>query len=306
MAQYVMPGTRAGDALECRVLDLVDVDSDKWQQYAASQRWPLSWVYAREGRRLLAYERTAVMQTRASFLVSSREAALFRRLAPECAGRVKHFNNGVDYGYFNPDVAADNPFPDGAQALVFTGAMDYWPNVDAVRWFACEVLPAIRARHPDVTFHIVGSKPSGDVQDLARQDGVSVTGRVPDVRPYLRHALAAVAPLRIARGIQNKVLEAMAMARPVLVSTMGLEGIDAVHGDSVLVCDSADDYLWAVDELVSAAPVMNKRDELGARARALIERDFNWARNLMPATLLFTRSKAVVRNDPPAGSTSGG
>lgn len=278
MAQYVLPGTRAGDALDCKVLDLVDVDSDKWRQYASSQPWPLSWVYGREGERLLAFERTAVMQCRASFLVSSREAALFRQLAPECGDRVQHFNNGVDDRYFSPKVVTANPYTAAQrQALVFTGAMDYWPNVDAVSWFASAALPLIRAAHPGVSFHIVGSHPTREVQELTRLDGVHVTGRVPDVRPYLQHSLAAVAPLRIARGIQNKVLEAMAMAKPVLVSPMGLEGIEAHHGETVLCCKTPPDYVAAVKALIEG-----EHAEIGTRARGLVEHDFNWSRNLAP------------------------
>lgn len=278
MAQYVMPDTAAGKALDCRVMDLVDVDSDKWQQYATTLRWPMNWVYRREGERLLAYERAAVMQTRASFLVSSREAALFRSLAPECAERVQHFNNGVDQEYFSPQLTLATPFAAGVQqALVFTGAMDYWPNVDAVSWFAREALPLIQIEHPGVSFHIVGSNPSPEVQELGRLAGVHVTGRVPDVRPYLQYALAAVAPLRIARGIQNKVLEALAMARPVLVSPMALEGIAATHAQDLLCCESVTDYAGAVGDLIRGDHTGLTSNGLG-----LIEREFNWARNLEP------------------------
>lgn len=284
MAQYVLPGTPAGASMECRVLDLVDVDSDKWQQYACTQRWPFSWVYAREGRTLLEFERKAMTESQAGFLVSAREAALFHRLAPESEARVSHFNNGVDHSYFAPNPALPNPYAKGTPTLVFTGAMDYWPNVDAVCWFVHEVLPVVRKRCPEVALCIVGGKPSPAVQALGELPGVTVTGRVADVRPYLQHSFAAIAPLRIARGIQNKVLEGMAMARPVLVSPMGLEGIEATHGDTVLLCETAEDYAIAVVKLLAAKKPSSEAMGilLGRRARALIERDFNWAQTLAP------------------------
>ncbi|MHA7816396.1 MAG: TIGR03087 family PEP-CTERM/XrtA system glycosyltransferase [Pseudohaliea sp.] len=278
MAQYLRPGTGAGERVRKTVIDLVDVDSDKWRQYAASRPWPLSAVYAREARTLLKAEREAAGLAVRTFLVSEREATLFRTLAPGAAERVSHFNNGVDSCYFRPRPEQSTPYAEDELPLVFTGAMDYWPNVDAVTWFAHEVLPLVRARNPRVAFYIVGSKPTPAVVKLAELPGVTVTGRVEDVRPYLQFALAAVAPLRIARGVQNKVLEAMAMARPVLSSSAGLEGIAAEHGKTVLCCDSPVDYVAALERLIA-----NEYDKLGVLARALVEEQFNWARNIAPA-----------------------
>ena len=205
MAQYV--SNRSSLPL---LLDLVDVDSAKWTQYATHHRWPLSALYRREGRTLLAFERAMVMRARQSFLVTAQEVALFERLAPECAGRVAVSGNGVNAEYFAPDAARASPFADEEIPLVFTGAMDYWPNVDAVSWFVAEVMPQLRARWPTLRFHIVGRNPTPAVNALAGP-AVAVTGTVPDVRPYLQHARVVVAPLRVARGIQNKILEAMAI-----------------------------------------------------------------------------------------------
>jgi sugar transferase (PEP-CTERM/EpsH1 system associated) len=175
----------------------------------------------------------------ASLFVSAPEAELFRTLAPESSAKIGHFSNGVDTDYFSPDTGHANPYAAGERALVFTGAMDYWPNVDAVQWFCDEVFPVLRQRVPDLRFYIVGSRPAPAVQALGQREGVTVTGTVPDVRPYIAHAAVAVAPLRIARGIQNKVLEAMAMATAVVVSPQALEGIDAEPGSELLLAEDA-------------------------------------------------------------------
>ena len=200
---------------------------------------------------------------------------MFKRLAPESAHKIGYYNNGVNYGYFAPDDSLPNPYAEGETVLVFTGAMDYWPNIDAVTWFAREILPQLRARYAALHFYIVGSSPSSAVNQLADLPGVTVTGRVEDVRPYLQYALAAVAPMRIARGVQNKVLEAMAMAKPVMVTSKGLEGIDATHGEHVLLVETAADYLDALHVLLA-----NGCPQLGQQARQQIAGNFNWDENL--------------------------
>ena len=208
------------------LVDFVDVDSAKWTQYADQHAWPMSWVYAREGRALLAYERAVTLQSQQSFFVTPNEVSLFLQSAPECRGKVASVSNGVDADFFRPDAGLPNPFAAGQRAIVFTGAMDYWPNVDAAVWFATEALPVLRQRHPDLTFYIVGRDPASKVQALAGPH-VVVTGTVSDVRPYLQHASAVVAPLRVARGIQNKILEAMAMEQPVVTVTSCADAIGA-------------------------------------------------------------------------------
>jgi len=252
-----------------RVMDFVDIDSDKWRQYATTKSWPLSWLYRREGERLLAWERKVAAAFDASLFVSATEAADFRALAPESAARIGYFNNGVDAGYFSPERAYANPYPAGVEAIAFTGAMDYWPNLDAVDWYAREVLPRLRASRPNLLFAIVGSRPGPQVQALAALPGVLVTGRVDDVRPWLAHARVVVAPLRIARGIQNKVLEGMAMARTVVATPQALEGINARVGEEVrcaaTAADLARETLAALDG-----------PELGPAARARVLHDFAW------------------------------
>jgi sugar transferase (PEP-CTERM/EpsH1 system associated) len=223
-----------------RVIDFVDVDSDKWRQYAARMRGPMRWVYRREAARIEAFELAIARAFDASLFVSPAEAAWFRGLLGAGGERVTHVNNGVDSVYFDPGLELESPFPVGAQPVVFTGAMDYWANADAVVWFCCEVWPRVRARQPQAAFYIVGARPSPAVQALAG-DGVVVTGRVPDVRPYLRHAQAVVAPMRIARGIQNKVLEDVHGASGG-GHCQGSEGIPAADGREVLVANDAAEF----------------------------------------------------------------
>ena len=269
MAQYV------SDAEGVRIMDFVDVDSDKWSQYAEAKPWPLNWLYRREGRLLLHFERRIAESFDASFFVSPHEAALFRSLAPESKNRIHHFNNGVDAEYFSPDRDYANPYREGEEVLVFTGAMDYWPNIDAVTWFSRDIFPLIREEKPHARFYIVGSNPARQVVELKKLAGVNVTGRVNDVRPYLAHARLAVAPLRIARGVQNKVLEAMSMAKPVVASREALEGIQAEIGTDVLAGSDLSATVAAV-----LAACRGEHAELGPRARARILQAYDWNRNL--------------------------
>jgi sugar transferase (PEP-CTERM/EpsH1 system associated) len=276
MAQFLPTN---GMSFERKVIDFVDIDSDKWRQYAIQKPWPVSWLYHRESRYLLRSEQELAACFDASLFVSSAEAALFKQLSPGTAHTTGFYNNGVDFNYFSPQSnnspEPENPFPAGCRALVFTGAMDYWPNVDAVTWFALNVLPLLRNDHPELAFYIVGSKPTANVQRLGRLPGVFVTGRVPDVRPWLKHCLAAVVPMRVARGVQNKVLEGMAMALPVLVSPKGLEGIDAQHGEHVLLAESIEEYRHGVNAILGG-----HHPELGANARAHVQRLYDWERTL--------------------------
>ena len=274
MAQF-MP-----ENLERRVLDMVDVDSDKWTQYAPTQRWPLSWVYAREGRKLAEWEARAAQDFDATLLVSQAEAALLQQRAPHAQHKISAFENGVDAEYFSPGRDYPNPYAPGVQSMVFTGAMDYWPNIDAVTWFAERIFPAVRDAIPGAQFTIVGSRPSEAVQVLARQPGVVVTSAVPDVRPYLAHAACAVAPLRIARGVQNKVLEAMAMARPVVVSDQAAAGLRAEAGRDFILAQGEAEFAQAVvGQLRHPASAAPARESILAR--------YDWAHNLAAIDSLF-------------------
>jgi sugar transferase (PEP-CTERM/EpsH1 system associated) len=264
-----------------RVMDFVDIDSDKWRQYAPTKTWPLSWLYQREGEKMLAWERQVAAEFDASLFVSSAEAADFQTLAPESAAKVSYYHNGVDADYFSPERDYPNPYPAAAEVIVFTGAMDYWPNIDAALWFAAEVLPLLRQSLPNCLFAIVGSKPAAEVQALASQANILVTGRVEDIRPYMAHARVVVAPLRIARGIQNKVLEGMAMAKTVVATPQALEGIAAIPDHEIRVAADAASQAAAV--LAAMREVSNDTTAgtlIGAAARRRVMQDFSWENNL--------------------------
>ncbi|MQA18366.1 TIGR03087 family PEP-CTERM/XrtA system glycosyltransferase [Rugamonas rivuli] len=271
MAQYLPARTQHGPLH--RVLDLVDVDSEKWQNYADHRRWPSSALYRREGRSLLEFERAAARSFDQVLLVSRAEAALFRLRAPESAHKTGYFNNGVDSSYFSPQPGFPDPYTN-ARVLVFTGAMDYPPNVEAVVWMAEQVMPALRQEFPDVQFHIVGSRPSPAVQALTRQPGIHVSGAVPDIRPYLHHAALAVAPLQIARGIQNKVLEAMAMGKTVVATPQALEGLSAVPGRDLISAAGAAEFIHHISRQ------LRNPGDLGAAARQRVLNDYQWGKNL--------------------------
>ncbi len=275
MAQYLAD---AGPLRPDRVvMDFVDVDSDKWRQYAASARGPARWLYRRESRRLLEAERRIALWAEASVLVSPAEAELFRRLAPAAAGRIHAVSNGIDHAFFAPAPGLPDPFAPGERALVFTGAMDYRPNIDAVTWFAHDVFPSIRAAHAAARFVVVGSNPAPEVRRLAGLPGLRVTGRVPDVRPYLAHAAVAVAPLRLARGLQNKVLEAMAMGCAVVTTPQGLEGIDAQPGRDLLVAATAPRLAEMAGGLLADPKAARA---MGEAARRRILEGYGWADKL--------------------------
>jgi sugar transferase (PEP-CTERM/EpsH1 system associated) len=271
MAQYVnkLP-------LLHTLVDFVDVDSAKWTQYARSRRWPTSWLYRREGKRLLAFESSVARRVHRSFFVTPAEVELFCRLAPECADRIEAIGNGVDSEFFSPDHQFPSPYPAGEIPVVFTGAMDYWPNVDAVSWFGSEVLPALRSLRREFKFYIVGMRPTPAVERLAG-GAVAVTGTVPDVRPYLRHAAVVVAPLRVARGVQNKVLEAMSMARPVVVSVACASGIDANADRHYAVAADAEGFIASIMRLLETPA---RAAEMGAAARAQVMARYSWKAHL--------------------------
>lgn len=273
MAQYL--SGNPGRTLQ-RIVDFADVESAKWQVRAGAESWPLSLLYRREAQRLLNYECAIAQRFDAATFVSRSESDLFCQRAPETGHKVDFFNNGVDSDHFSPAAVYRNPYPDGATVLVFTGAMDYLPNVEAACWFANAVLPALRSGFPELCFYIVGPRPGAQVKALVGRRGVVVTGAVPDVRPYLAHAVLAVAPIRSPSGVQGKVLEAMAMQKTVVCSPQALEGIHAEPGVDLLVAHDGDQFIAHITEMLRG----KANRSLGIAARKRILRDYSWDSNL--------------------------
>ncbi|HEU4418807.1 MAG TPA: glycosyltransferase, partial [Planctomycetota bacterium] len=269
MAQYVLD-TAAGTKL----MQFADLDSDKWRQYAARRRGlgrcgPARWIYAREADKLLAFEDRVARTFTRSLVVSEVERELFRQRIPGVEPGV--LANGVDVAHFTS--AGDQNRH--AHTAVFTGVMDYEPNVDGVLWFVERCWPTLRQRFPDARLLVVGSNPVPKVQALARAGGVEVTGRVPSTPPWFDRAAVAIAPLRLARGVQNKVLEAMSMALPVVSSPAAARGLGAVPPDHIVIADDAPATIAAVGQLF-ADP--KRARTIGTSAAAWIREHWRWER----------------------------
>ena len=273
MAQFIDDETYSNHH---RVVDFVDMDSDKWIQYAEKKQWPMSWVYQREAKTLLDYEKHIAKKFNKSLFVSSKEAELFSQKIADASVSVDFVNNGVDTNYFKVSESFNNPYLTGDKVIVFTGAMDYWANVDAVLWFVEHIFPKVKQQLPEAKFVIVGSKPAPEVVALGSKENITVTGFVDDVRPYIQYANVAVAPMRIARGIQNKVLEAMSMGKSVLTSAQGLEGIHANVGEDLVLCASDDKWVSEIIRLI------NKPDlDMQKNARDCVVDHYSWRSNIL-------------------------
>ncbi|MCW8834311.1 MAG: TIGR03087 family PEP-CTERM/XrtA system glycosyltransferase [Colwellia sp.] len=281
MAQYCEGEAFASSK---RVIDFVDVDSDKWRQYAEKKIGIAKWIFQREFELLAQYEDKICAEFDHSLFVSPDEAKLFRDRQPSTEqAKVHGLLNGVDIDFFDPAAEfSDEPLVPNKPFISFTGAMDYWANVDAVLWFAKHVWPLILQQQPEAVFCIVGGNPSNDVNALAKIQGIEVTGRVHDVRPFIAKAQCVVAPMQIARGIQNKVLEAMSLNKAIVVSGMAMEGINAQSNDGVAIVDSASECAkQCLEHFIETTDV----DEI--RNRHWVLEHFTWQQTLQPLGQYF-------------------
>jgi polysaccharide biosynthesis protein PslH len=289
------------------IMDFVDVDSDKWAQYAKYTSFPKSWVYRLEAARLAAYERTVAEAFDHCIFVTEAERRIFQYKNPHIQN-ISVISNGVDLDYFSPTVSREQatrtqPPETSTQhpetgnqkpatriqqretshqppetslqkpVIVFTGAMDYYANVDGVVWFTKEILPLIKKEIPEIQFYIVGSNPTKEVLSLSSNNGVTVTGYVPDTREYLRRATVAVVPLRIARGIQNKILEAMAMGIPVVGTSSAFQGTKATIDAGISIVDDPQIFAKKVLKMVEDS-VLRRR--CSVQAREYVESYHRW------------------------------
>ncbi|WP_374527833.1 TIGR03087 family PEP-CTERM/XrtA system glycosyltransferase [Novosphingobium sp.] len=293
MGQYV-PANFAGRV----VFDCVDVDSAKFEAYAAAGHLPMRWVNAREGRKLGMEEARLAARSDVTLLVSDEEAALFRaRLSPELAvtREVRALRNGIDADFFDRQLvepAQDMRACPGPR-LIFTGQMDYAPNIAAARRAIERLLPVIRQVHPGASFHVVGRNPPADLLACHGKGGAHVWGGVPDIREWLAAADLALVPLEIARGVQNKVLEAMAMGLPAVLSDGAATGIGGVNGLHYL---AAMDDAALVQGCLSLLERSEQAAEMGRAARRFVIDELSWPATLAPLAAMLGLEPAAARH----------
>jgi sugar transferase (PEP-CTERM/EpsH1 system associated) len=278
-----------------RVLDLCDLDSRKWLDYSAASRGPARWLYRMEGTRLAAREREWLDVFDATVLITEAEAAALRNTSSQ------HKLHIVGNGVVLPDVTtgcqnAANP------TVGFVGVMDYRPNVDAVQWFVTECWPRIREAHPQAIFRIVGRTPARRVRRLVHVPGVQVVGEVDDVQTELRRFDVSVAPMRIARGLQNKVLEAMAAAKAVVLTRQAAEGISGGDGREYLIADCPGEIASGVSRLLGDEA---ERHRIGLAARRFVAINHCWERELARFELIVTRGTSPTTERRPALKATG-
>jgi polysaccharide biosynthesis protein PslH len=288
MAEYVfksglnMESLRSGKR-PMLVMDFMDLDSDKWLQYAHSSPWPMKWIYKREAILLAKYENKIQRNFDHCFFISQNEVDLFSERNGS-SQNVHVLGNGINIDAYHPaDHQPENEDP----VFIFTGVMDYKPNVDAVIWFAGNVWPLILEHFPKSRFFVAGMNPTTSIGELAKTTGIEITGFVDDILPYYHQSNYFVAPLRIARGVQNKVLQAFACGLPVISSKMGAEGIACVDGEHIMIASTGEDYLKAVqkleaDKIFKAALIANALD--------LVKSHYSWEGQLkvLDEILLFS------------------
>ena len=275
MAQYIPK-----DNVPITVIDFCDVDSYKWDNYADSLPFYFSWFYRLEARRLLAFEIAAAKDAQAAVFITPAELKIFRDLNGQ--GNLLSIGIGVDATFFVP--REEKPIEG---RILFTGAMDYFPNEEGVTWFVREVFQPLREKFPKAHFVIAGSNPTQKVKSLARIDGVTVTGFVEDMRLEQAKAYVVVVPLRIARGMQNKVLEAMACGKAVVVSRKAMGGIHAKEGAELFVADSAEEFRQCLEKLLG--------DKCGVELMGKLAREYVLT-NLSWQTILSNGLLPLVTN----------
>lgn len=285
------------------VMDYVDVDSEKWTQLASEASWPLRWLFRREAKLLSSYENGIAAEFDKLLFVSEKESETFllnNRIKEKSVGyldkvrpKIDVLSNGVDAEFFNPDIGFYGVYPQDKQIIVFTGVMNYRPNEDAVIWFAEECFDSIKKACPDAVFYIVGARPSKSVLNLAKLDArIKVTGTVPDIRPYLSQAHVVVAPLRLGRGIQNKVLEALAMEKPLVASENALAGIDLRGNLENIMATGKQEFSQKVINILDKSQnsaLLKSEATLGFSGRSYVIEFFSWNDRFQQMERMFKR-----------------
>lgn len=284
VAQYTLG--LIGPAL--RILDYGDMDSAKWMDYAEHRSFPLSAGYGIESRKLRRYEREIAKRFDRITITTQGEKEEFKTLGVDRPCTV--IPNGVDGNFFQPAKMGGGMKPN----IVFLGRMDYFPNIDGVLWFVRDVYPEIRRAMPSAELQIVGADPSGEILRLRGTEGVTVTGFVKDVRPYLTEAAVAIAPLRIARGTQNKILECMAAGIPVVSTPQAAKGIQAVANEHIIVADGPEATSRSVLDLLNDPA---RRVKLATAARSQVERAHSWPESMKILDSVFAQGFSEAASD---------
>jgi len=271
MAEYVYCSGASNRGLLRKIMDFMDLDSDKWRQYSELNGFPLSLIYKYEEKMLSAMERRIQRDFETCLFISKNEVVLFQSMLGDAARNLRVVGNGVDQSVFRPD-------PDSHERerrqLVFSGVMDYFPNVNAMAWFMEQVWPLVKADHPDVQLTIAGMNPVSQVLAMAEDPDVTVTGFVEDIIPYFHRADIFIAPFQIARGVQNKILQAFACGIPVVSTSLGAEGIDCRDGHDVLLASSAEAFARAIDRLIREPECY---ESIRQTALTLVNEKYTWS-----------------------------
>ncbi len=276
-----------------KVLDLVDVDSRKWADYARASHGVNRWIYSTEAKRLAEYERTLADQFNQVLVTTNAEAKLYRRIAPNA--EVTIVPNGVDFEYFTPQIHPHQP------VAVFTGVLNYKPNVEGLDWLLRRVWPNVLRRVPQAELRIVGREPSRKVRRMDSVPGVEVIGPVDDVRPHLAEASVSLAPLHIARGIQNKILEAMAMSRPVVTTHHAAKAVGARSGRHLYAIDHPDAWTEAIVHLFADATTAQR---IGTAARQFVMQYHDWNDCTARMTQTLEQNSKTIRAEVLAATKS--
>ncbi len=271
-----------------KILDFGDMDSQKWLTYKSFKPFPLNMGYWWEGMKMERAERA--LASKFDMCTATTKAELETLNALGTAKETDWFPNGVDSEYFKPDGEAYEP-----NSISFIGRMDYFPNQQCMIEFCDRTFPLIRKKLPDAKLYIVGAEPSARIKSLEEIEGVTVTGSVPDVRPYIMRTAAMVAPLNIARGTQNKILEAMAMGVPVVSSTLAAGGIDALPNEHFLIADTPDTY---AHQLLSLMESPELRDRFAQAGRERVLSHHNWQDSMTKMESLIVQSVRMYKNKP--------
>jgi sugar transferase (PEP-CTERM/EpsH1 system associated) len=277
MAEYIFKSSvlKTINKKPLLIMDFMDVDSDKWGQYKQNSTFPMSMIYAREQYLLSKYEKRIVEQFDACYLIAQAEVTLFNQQVIQ-SDKVQVMGNGLDTIAFYPAKEKKaNPYP----IFLFTGVMDYKPNVDAVVWFAEKCWGDIIKQHPRARFIIAGMNPNRDVMKLVDLTGIEVTGFVDDILPYYHQADIFVAPFRLARGVQNKVLQAFSCALPVISTPMGAEGIRCQADRDILIASSPEQFIQQANKLIDQPTLAQS---IGESALQIIQQHYSWPSQLLP------------------------